>query len=228
MPFGNFPAHPVVHLDIDRQSVFLNDIDPQRAAKIICSVDSFSDWLHLQGIPTIHVVMSTFNSENLLVSALGADIPGRPHFLANIGFVGSYRDGDVFCFKENGSVTSNPLITDLFDAWGAEHVIVTGVCTGACIAASVGGILQSGRLCSVAMDLIADTEEEFDIQHNPLEHFEWHERELDYNIRQEYPDLSLAGLHRALSTDIVTLSKTRPVGHPAHSKMSKRRLAAAL
>jgi len=172
--------HPIVHLAIDVQSRYLKSLSGKRQEEFPQAVRSFADILRQHDIPTIWVALHStlqFHARRAAWSASGTDtrrVEQLERF--DLASVAAREDEDVFIKKANNAFEE--LLIDRLKEYRTTTLIVTGMNTRYCVAATVFGAIMAHLRCLVVTDLLADMAANYFLDSDPA----WHRRTVENSL----------------------------------------------
>jgi nicotinamidase-related amidase len=174
-------THPIVHLAIDVQSRYLRSLSKQRQNEFPKAVRHFADILRQHGIPTIWVALLDrfqFHPRRAAWSPSGAE-KRREKQLQKFDLAGAkaYQDEDVFIKRANNAFEQ--LLTDRLNQYRTKTLIITGMNTRFCVAATVFGAAKEHFRSLVVTDLLADMGAHDLLDADPA----WHRKTIESALR---------------------------------------------
>jgi nicotinamidase-related amidase len=158
--FNPEPPQPVVHLAIDPQTRFLAALrDPQRRQAFTWDLRSFADTLAGLGLPTVWLAF--WNKDEALSTGLYRSLDGDDRWARNnftpcvarttlfhqaqLTDVEPKRSEIIIVKSEDDAFSCSCGLAELLCHWQTRDVLVSGMNTGSCVAATLHGALALKR-----------------------------------------------------------------------------------
>jgi len=188
-----------VHLAVDLQSDDLSRLHARRGLVLPQAVNNLAASLKHAEIPTIWVAISGMCRmySRFLTQPMHRNVDRSLTIQSlKLDAVSIDADDDIFVKDDCDAFYKSLLVTHLHRYYPkAATLILTGVNTTACVAASVAGALKAGFKCIVLTDCLADSEEERERRY----YSKWHERQLRMNVIKNLCEIEGWSLSRVVN-----------------------------
>ena len=178
MSAGTSPIHPITHLAVDVQRMFLYDLGSERSRSFRAKIESFAKELKKYSVPTTWVAAYPNAYMDKAISSRPRSAVSEEE-AKKLGLDGtSISPDDNILVKYNADAFAAGVLAQDLRRTQTGTVVITGMNTTVCVLFSAISAVRAGLRCVIVTDMLADINYTSSQKSDP----EWHKHALEREI----------------------------------------------